>query len=397
MITGVSRQSNVGTLLIKVPATILLSGGASISLASNYLNVYPLKGVGIQTTPSLYISSVVEFDNLNLTIDYTTFGSITSYYPQSTPQYINFSGIMGGNYFIPEQAVVGVETQTTTIYVDSSNQVTTLPSNRELLFGVITSDKSVYLEVINKRLDSIVLTSHIVPPEFGCVIEGIPVGYIIPPESSAFIKVTAKVLLGDSEVSAMCPIYFDKVTIWVYVVISRQPIVVYSLHPDKSSYKESYTFKTNVFESTTGRERRTPLIKTSKTKVDYDLTTTSIRDSAFILNNLYAGTGSVMYQPLWAFVTRLTEPAISTVFLSCDTYWDVFEVGGYCGVYIDEYSVILARIVAINTNTLEVSKPVTTAPGSFIVPLIIGTPDKSQGRKYSNSNDNTINVSLVEL
>lgn len=276
-------------------------------------------------------------------------------------------------------------------------EVHTLPGNKEMIFGVITSDKTLTLTIYNKRLDAITLVSHSIPNQFGCKINGLMDGGSILPNQSVTLTVTAKLLLGDEEVSGFCPIYFDKVTIWLWVEISRQPIIVYSMHPDRESYTESYSYKTNVFASTTGREKRAKLMDISKRKVKYSITPTDPSSAHFIMNNLYTGMNNIMYQPLWAFATKTTEVVESSALIPCETHWGIFKENEYCGVCVNEYTVILARIVGVSPNTLEVSKPLSADFGAYVVPLIVGTPETSQSRSYSVSTSQKINIGILEL
>jgi hypothetical protein len=310
---------------------------------------------------------------------------------------INFSGSTAGSVLVP----ITPSTNNNVIFNGDLKdnigyEVLTSPANRELTFGVITSDKSLQLIIYNKRLDSITITSHTIPEHFGCEISGLAIGASIPPLGQATINIKAKLLSGDSEIADFCPIYFDKVTIWVYVTITRQPVVIYSLFPDRGSYNESYTYRTNIFESTSGKEKRVSTMTKAKIKSNYKLTASSASMASFFENTVYSGLYSEMYQPLWAFSSKTTAQVSSSTTVPCDTYNDIFIPGNYVCIYTTELEVTLARIVSVTPSSLVLLKPVSCAQGTWIMPVALMIPSKSTSTSYNSSSGQSHNISLQE-
>jgi hypothetical protein len=392
-IIGTSVQSNIGTVFahFKKDSTVPILG-TSVQSNIGFPRVYNLRDASY-----LYIIPASNYTQFNYVNDEMFIGVISSHGTLYTPTPTNRIGFFIDDLQDALPKYFGPNSYNESTNSETPYEVVTQASNREVNFGVITADKTIILAIENNRLDNIILTSHTVPTEFGCVISGVDIGQVIPPNTTVYLIITAKLMVGLEEIAAWCPIYFDKVTINVFVNITRQPTVVYSMFPDRDSYKESYTFKTNIFESTSGRETRQTTLSTPKVAIDYSITTTNVRETGFVLNNLYTGIGSIMYQPLWAFATTLTTEAINTNVLLCDTYTGVFSVDSYCGVYLDEFTVILMRIQNISIGSLELTKNTSAPAGAYVVPLIVGTPNTSAAYNYSVSTSSKIKMSLVEL
>jgi len=276
-------------------------------------------------------------------------------------------------------------------------QVTTSPGNRELYYGIITSDKYLEILVYNKRRDSITLVSNTIPEEFGCSLSGINIGETINSGAQKTIRITARLLAGEAEIFDSFPLIFDKVTLNVTVSIYRQPIVVYSIYPNRNSYSESYSFKTSIFESTNKKEKRRAMMEEPKRAVRYEITPTSASDATFIQNTIYSGYYDVMYQPLWAFATKNTQALVSGTAIICDTYMGVFSPGDYVGIYINEQTTILSRIYDVTSTTIYIAQEITVPIGSWIVPLMVGTPETSNSNISTVATDQKLTLSFLEL
>lgn len=293
------------------------------------------------------------------------------------------------------------QTQTSFTYNTSSvedwaYQVTTYPGNRVLNYGIITSDSYLEMIIYNKRRDAITFTGVDIPEELGCVFSGLIVGQEIAPLSQQTVRITAKLLSRNLEVQDFLTLNFDKVNLDVYIIVYRQPIVVYSLFPDRNSYSEAYSYKTSVFTTASKKEKRRGLMDVSKRTTSYRVTPTTASDAAFLENTLYSGLYNTMYQPMWAFASKTTEAVISNTVIPCETYTDVFRIGEYAGIYINEYIVILASIIGVDESNLYISQEVTLDKGSYIVPLYVAMPEPTSHQSSTASN-HTINVKLKEL
>jgi hypothetical protein len=381
--------------------------------------------LGVNTHPSVY--SVSEPGGVNAYI--TTPGEIledsnTNYVMEETPSVFNttidyYAGVAGtitsstGTTISPTYytgVIAGLEFTTSTqeeytSYIFngdtltnlSANEIFTVPGNRNLLYGSITADKVIEVTIINKRLESIYFDSFDIPSTYGLEVSGLTPGYEIPANTSVTVYITASLMDGDESVSGNIYFNFDVASIYWWVEVERSPTIIYTYQPNKNTYSESYSFKTNIFTTTTGKEKRTFVSNKPKREVKYSITSGSIRDSMFVQNTVYFGMYEAMYQPLWAFATKTTDSVVNSSLIPCDTYYGVFNVDDFIGIYLDEYTAILAKIVNVLDNYLVINKNVTVDNNSFILPLILGTPNTSMSRAYITGAGQNISMNLKEL
>jgi hypothetical protein len=394
-VNGVSRSSNIGSITVISGSIIITSVSIATTSYVGNVTTFETKKGNILFTPDLIYSNI----KINNNILSGLIGIISYYasYISTSPGSYVINNILPPvfNTLGTTNINPGLITNESLISL-SSTEVLTYPSNRELIFGVITADKDLTLTIYNKRTDPITLISHDIPVNFGCILSGIDIGQVIAPLGQATLKITAKLLSGDSDVADFLPIYFDKVTIYIYLAITRQPIVIYSIYPDRHSYSESYAYKTNIFTSTSGKERRIAIMDTSKVNINYSITTNTASLSSFVENTIYSGLYDKMYQPLWAFATKSTATLSSVNIIPCDTYNGVFHIGDYCVIYNTEQAAILLKITNVTATSITVLKPISCKLGDWIIPVRLMIPSKSSASSYESSMGQKHNISLLE-
>jgi len=420
-ITGVSASFAIPNIIAhNVEATIAKPLGVSVNTAVKIKtildSVAPITGVKATTKLG---DCYVTVRHPGMSIDFIQFtppkllpnpthnnageaiGGLFSYLnPIPEPLYSNLTGAEGNlthtlpYYSAPLSYIYNEEVQSIWGY-----QVTTLPSDREMAYGSIQEDKVLELIIYNKRLDSISLAA-LPPSNFGLYVDGLDVGQSIPGNSQIKINLWAVHLLGDREITGWCPLYFDKITLWLYVSVKRQPVNTLVLVPDKNTYRESYQFKTNVFTSSTRKEKRTILMSYPKASMSYQITHTSPQLATLAQNYIYMGLyNKTLIHPVWAFSTKLTKDLESDINIFCDTYqeFNIFKIGDFCGILLNNSEILYTKIIEVNPTYLVIADQISAPTGTLVLPTKKCKPGTSTALRNTIATDQTMQVTMMEI
>jgi len=325
-------------------------------------------------------------------------GEITTYSSTVTPppsEYVG--GVIDNNTY----GLVGVS-QSFEIdiynkdFVNLLQQVFVNLSSNFYNFGLITSDKSITFEIYNRTTETMYLSSTDIPSNFGCILTNAFIGMPIYPGSFSYFTLTAKLMQGDEEVFGTFPILFSNGPVNISVQISRQPTVVYSLAPDRGSYKEQYVYKTSIFTSLSKQEKRRIIVRKPKHTFQYGVTTSTPSEATYLQNTIYTGLYDIMYQPVWSKAVRTTSTTSGDTIV-LPTYRNIFDVGAFVSIILNENQAVLLKVLQVNPNSLVLSKEIEVPEGSIVAPVCLCTPDKSTSSNYTIANDNQITMSFTEL
>ncbi len=295
--------------------------------------------------------------------------------------------------FSPDHDVVGVQNR-----VGSDNDQIYMGLFARLIdFGLLLTDTTVQITITNLTIDSVEITDVAWLSDIG-VTTTLTTGTTLVKNQSKVFEITALSSTGRSTVDSIFTITFDNgSTLTINLLILRVSSLVYSLIPDRRSYSESYTYKTEIVEFTTGVESRRQLMTTPKRTVSYSVTLTnnSITEYSKSISQLSMHVPFV--QPFWFYKTLITIPHTTSSIITFNTIGLYYEVGGYCVIISDQMYPVLLRVTAVEDNYIQVNVPFKMLDDFYVLPAVPMFNKKAISNSYDTYTTNTIKYDLTEF
>ncbi len=170
-------------------------------------------------------------------------------------------------------------------------------------------------------------------------------------------------------------------------------MVLYA-RPNTSSYTESVTFLTRVFESVNGMMNTKQGMQNFYYKCRYSATLFyTSRHRAFI-NLLRDGLVGSVTHPLWGQAAVITTTVLSTTSVPCKHSYSDFRVGDLVFITYGYDSYTTATLVGKGTDVLYIDTPVDISKGSVIIPSFKGIITGQIPTNYTGENYITCELSV---
>ncbi len=268
---------------------------------------------------------------------------------------------------------------------------------RYLDFGLVLVDTTFTQSITNKTEDLVTITDITWLSDIG-VTTTLEVGNTITRHQTLEFDIKAFATEGRATVDSIFVITFDNgSTMVIDLYILRASSLVYSIVPDRRSYSESYTFKTEVVEFTSGVESRRQLMSSPKMTFDYKVTLTNKDITEYSKSMSQLSMYTPFAQPLWFYRTEIIGPHSSSSIIEFDTIDKPFKVGGYCAIIEDQLYPVLLRVIAITDTSIQVNVPFQIDGNFWVLPAVSVYNSTSVGNNYDTYELNTLSYKLTEF
>ena len=194
---------------------------------------------------------------------------------------------------------------------------------------------------------------------------------------------------------------FNGVTVKIVFNVEQIYGYVIPYSPDRGSYTEKYSIKTNIFTSTFGVERRTTANEYPFKESSYSLTLTNADHVNHLKNLILHSKIGTILQPMWTMAKYIETDLIDINYINMDSEF-VFS-------YVPEnrqYLCIIAPDGTYNTYTVDtnmdegiekyITETVSIQKGSWAVPCFLGY-FKDRGYSYTVTNVAKFKITIEEV
>jgi len=307
----------------------------------------------------------------------------------------NYTGLLpvASYTYTPDNIIELVDT----VVGRDSGQIYMPVYTRVLDFGLVLTDTTFTVDITNLTIDSVEIISVSWLSDIG-ITTTLTAGTTLAKSQSTEFEITASATIGRASVDSIFTITFDNgSTLTIDLYILRVSSLVYSLIPDRRSYSEAYVYKTEIVEFTTGTESRRQLMTVPKREISYSVTLTDPYMTEYSKSIAQLSMYTVFAQPLWFYRAAIQGPHLTSSIISFDTTDKPFEVGGYCAVIGNQLHPILLRIVAVNSDHIQVDTPFKLYEDFHVIPAIPMYNSKTISNQYDSYSTNTVKYTLKEL
>jgi len=233
--------------------------------------------------------------------------------------------------------------------------------------NVVTSQQyEIYVwnaHFINKRLNA---------------ITGVTEGIVLEGQSAPAVINALKELLYKITITPEGSSIIDDSIVWDFneelpsIHITGNRIIAFSFMPNwADSVQERLEWATDILTSETGVEQRSALYVAPRRYFTASFIVHGRERQLF--NNMASWHAKNWAMPLWHYIDFIKQPIVSgDTTIHCNTNFIEFKVGGLVFLWRDEFTYEIAEIAAINSDNLQVKRPLQSEwpAGTRVYPAI---------------------------
>lgn len=268
---------------------------------------------------------------------------------------------------------------------------------RYIDFGLVLVDTSFTISITNRTVDLAIITDISWLSDIG-VETTLEVDTTIARNQTVTFDIKAFATEGRPVVDSVFVITFDNgSTMLIDLYILRASSLIYSIIPDRRTYSESYTYKTEVVEFTSGVESRRQLLSTPKMNFEYETTLSNQAITEYSKSVAHLSMYTPFAQPLWLYRIEITGGHPSSNIIEFDTTDIPYKIGGYCAVIQDQIYPVLLRVIAITSTSIQVNVPFQMEGSFWVLPAIPVYNSTTLSNTYDTHELNSMSYKLSEF